>query len=888
MIGQTISHYKILEKLGEGGMGVVYKAQDTKLDRFVALKFLPPHVSKSEQEKSRFIQEAKSASALNHPNVCTIYGIDEFDGQQFIEMELIDGVTLRDKVATSYASAATALNIKQVVEYAVQIAEALQEAHSKGIIHRDVKAENIMVNSKNQIKVMDFGLAKLKGSLKLTRTSSTIGTLAYMSPEQIQGIEADTRSDIFSYGVVLFEMATGKMPFRGEHEAAIMYSIVNEEPEKAEKYRQEIPAELLHILKKALEKDPEDRYQSMAEIIVDLRRLKKESTRVVRTQEFQRPEQTKSDSGISVKQTAAFALFSKKYLTGIAVAAVFVVAFVLLKDSLSFGDDKKIIVVLPFENLGPNDKDYFVDGMTDEVTSKLSGLSGLSVIARSSAIQYKNTPKTFKQIGSELGVTYILQGTVRWESIDGVTRVRVNPTLIRVSDGTQQWSESIESVLSSAFKLQSDIAGRVASAMDVALATTEKKSLETSLTENSEAYDIYLQAIEYSSRSMSQQDNDIAIRLLEQATKIDPKFAAAYAKLAKVHASYYWFFYDRTESRIQKAKNAATKSIEIAPDLSESREAMGWYYYHTQLDYENALKEFALALKFSPSNVDVHYGIAAVKRRQGDMRGSVESFQRAIEGNPRATDIIRQMGESQTLLRDYENADKTLERSIAMTPDVVTIYWDRIRNELLWKGDVASAKRMFADAKLLGKNVDMKYLIEFIEFSLELYDRNFEAAQRVLEKMPAEEINNSQFNFATTTLLRAELENARGNSEEALKYYKKAITDLEQRLKSAPNDERLHSALGIAYAGAGRKEDAIRSGLKAVELLPLEKEAWRGSARQIELAQIYAMVGEQEKSLDLIEKLLAFPCEISKHTLRYDPVWIPLKNNKRFQQLVNG
>ncbi|MFA6439793.1 MAG: serine/threonine-protein kinase, partial [Bacteriovoracaceae bacterium] len=435
MIGKTISHYTILEKLGEGGMGVVYKAQDTKLDRFVALKFLPAHVAKSEQEKSRFFQEAKSASALNHPNVCTIYGIDEANDMQFIEMELVEGVTLRDKV-----DAASPLTIKQVVEYGIQISEALHEAHSKGIIHRDIKAENIMVNSKNQIKVMDFGLAKLKGSLKLTRTSSTIGTLAYMSPEQIQGIEADVRSDIFSYGVVLFEMTTGKMPFRGEHEAAVMYSIVNEEPELATKYRSDIPNELLHILKKSLEKDPEDRYQSMSEIIVDLRRLKKESTRVVRTKEFQTPDIPKKAQPGQPEQQMRL---SKRTLMFSAVGiAVLLVGFFFQNSirSLFAHDEKKVIVVLPFENLGPNDKDYFVDGMTDEVTSRLSGLSGLKVIARSSAVQYKKTAKTLKQIGDELGVNYILQGTVRWETVDGQTHVRVNPTLIKVEDETQAWS----------------------------------------------------------------------------------------------------------------------------------------------------------------------------------------------------------------------------------------------------------------------------------------------------------------------------------------------------------------------------------------------------------------------------------------------------------------
>src|ERR1041384_6666056 len=274
MIGTVISHYKILEKLGEGGMGVVYKAQDTTLDRLVGLKFLPEHLTAHDAEKSRFLQEERAASALNHPNVCTIYGLEEDEGRQYIAMEFVEGVTLRQLIPIE--------KLSDVVAYAFQIADALQEAHSKGIVHRDIKADNIMLNTKKQIKVMDFGLAKLKGSLKLTRTSSTVGTLAYMAPEQLQGEEVDGRSDIFSFGVVLFEMLTGKLPFRGDHEAAIMYSIVNEEPESAQRLRPDLPPEVLHILARALEKDPADRYQSAQDMLIDLRRVQKQSTRVSR------------------------------------------------------------------------------------------------------------------------------------------------------------------------------------------------------------------------------------------------------------------------------------------------------------------------------------------------------------------------------------------------------------------------------------------------------------------------------------------------------------------------------------------------------------------------------------------------------------------------------
>jgi serine/threonine protein kinase/Tol biopolymer transport system component len=324
MIGQVISHYKILEKLGEGGMGIVYKAQDTKLDRIVALKFLPHHLTANDAEKARFLQEAKAASSLNHPHVCTIYSLEEHEGQQYIEMEYVDGVTLRQKIPIG--------KLSDVIAYAIQIADALQEAHARGIVHRDIKADNIMVNAKNQIKVMDFGLAKLKGTLKLTRTSSTVGTLAYMAPEQIQGEEVDARSDIFSFGVVLFEMVTGKLPFRGEHEAAMMYSIVNEEAESVQKYKPDIAPEFIHILNRALEKDPADRYQTAQDMLIDLRRLQKQSTKVSRASMVGIPVQPVEHFSAPVtEQTAPTKQFSKTILLFVGIILLVGIAFTLYK-----------------------------------------------------------------------------------------------------------------------------------------------------------------------------------------------------------------------------------------------------------------------------------------------------------------------------------------------------------------------------------------------------------------------------------------------------------------------------------------------------------------------------------------------------------------------------
>jgi serine/threonine protein kinase/tetratricopeptide (TPR) repeat protein len=287
MIGQIISHYKILEKLGEGGMGIVYKAHDTKLDRTVALKFLPPHLTATDEDKQRFIREAKAAAALNHPNICTVYSVEEHDDQQFISMEYVDGVTLREKLEIGNRKSETRqpgtwnLEPGTAIDYALQIAEALEEAHSKGIIHRDIKPENIMVDLKNRIKVMDFGLAKLRGSMNLTKAGSTLGTVAYMSPEQIQGEDIDHRSDIFSFGVVLYEMLTGHTPFRGEHEAAMLYSIVNEEPQPVLSAVPDVSYQLVNLIERTLEKDPSDRYQSMEDLLSDLRRLKRKTSKKV-------------------------------------------------------------------------------------------------------------------------------------------------------------------------------------------------------------------------------------------------------------------------------------------------------------------------------------------------------------------------------------------------------------------------------------------------------------------------------------------------------------------------------------------------------------------------------------------------------------------------------
>jgi len=880
MIGQTVSHYKILEKLGEGGMGIVYKAHDTKLDRVVALKFLSHHVTAGQEEQARFLQEARAASALNHTNVCTVHDIKEDEDRHFIVMEYVDGVTLRRKFPVK--------KLDDAINYAIQIGDALHEAHNRGIVHRDVKADNIMVNSKNQIKVMDFGLAKLKGSLKLTRTSSTVGTLAYMAPEQIQGGEVDARSDIFSFGIVLFEMLTGKFPFRGEHDAAMMYSILNEQPESPRAYVPDIPESCERIIEKALEKNPEERYQTIADLVADLKRLKRDSSGTIRAQSGVIRTMGKSETVPAPSRHGVKKWWLVGTLFGIGAIAAAIIVVRPFDSSPSSG--RKTLAVIPFTNQSEPEREYFADGIAEEITTRLSSLSGIGVIARSSAWQYKGTKKSIKEIGEELAIDYVLMGTVRWSSgEDKMLQVRVRPELIDVRSGLQVWANTFDAPFNNAFAIQSDIAQQVAGALDLKLLSPEASALEHKLTSNADAYDYYLKGIEYDDRSSSRADREIAIEQFERAIALDASFAAAYARLARAHASMYWFFYDRTKERIEKSRIAAEKSLVLAPNLSVCHEAMAWYHYHTALDYNSAIKEFSVALELQPNNPDVSYGMAAVFRRQGNMSESVKYWRKSIAGNPRASEIARQLGETLTLDRKYEEADEQYQNAIRLTPDNATTYGQRGLNFLLWKGDLLSAAETVEKGLQYGRSESSEdRLLSYMEFGIALVHEDYEAAKRAVGRMGETFGLDNQFVYYPRSLLLAQVEAIRGSSTTARTFYQSSLVTLQERLKENPEDERALSAIGIAYAGLGRFEDAVRAGERGRDLLPVEKEAWRGSYRLIDLAQIYTMTGDYAKAMDLLERLLVLPSDLSGRWIRLDPKWKALRGSKRFQTIVES
>jgi serine/threonine-protein kinase len=580
MIGQTISHYKVLSKLGEGGMGVVYEAEDTKLGRTVAIKVLPPHLGGDDDARKRFVQEAKAASALDHVNICTIHEIDETeDGRIFMVMALYEGRTVKEHLAEG------PLDIARVIDIAIGVARGLERSHGRGIVHRDIKPGNIMVTSDGIVKIMDFGIAKLAGEVTITRTGSSVGTAPYMSPEQAGGGAVDHRTDIWSLGVLVYEMLTGRRPFTGEYDPAIIYAIIHEEPKPLAALRRDIPAELERVVMKAMVKPPAERYQNAG----DMR--------------------------------AALESCARSIAAGADIA------------SPTAGTEQRqlpSIAVLPFKDMSPQrDQKYFCEGIAEELLNALVQIEGLRVAARTSSDQFKDKRMDVRAIGRELGVQSVLEGSVRKAG----DRLRITAQLINVGDGYHLFSEKYDRTAEDIFAIQDEISLAIVDRLKVRLLSGDRSKLTKRHTENEEAYRLYLQGRYFWNRR-HEGGLQRGIEYFQKAIAIDPEYALPYSGMADCYFSLGFFDFLAPMVAFGKCKEAALKAVDLDRDLAEAHASLGNALFYFDWDWPAAEAEFRRAIGLNPNYAAVRYFYGMFLTAMGRFDDAIAEERRAMQLDP--------------------------------------------------------------------------------------------------------------------------------------------------------------------------------------------------------------------------------------------------------------
>jgi serine/threonine-protein kinase len=643
--------YQIIEELGRGGMGVVYKAQDTKLKRTVALKFLPPELTHISEVKERFMREAQAAAALDHPNICTVHEFDEAEEKTFISMAYIEGQSLKKKIESG------PIEFNEALRIATQVAEGLQEAHKKGVVHRDIKSANIMVTERDQAKIMDFGLARVAGGTLVTKEPTIMGTVAYMSPEQARGEAVDHRTDIWSLGVVLYEMISGQLPFQGDRETSVMYSIVHEAPKPLKALQSDIPEELEHVVGKALAKNLDDRYQNIVDLIDDLYSISKGFM----------PPKIKA----AIRRARLSKIKRAYFYSAIAVLFVLLVAAGFY---LFFARGKHIdsIAVLPFENMSKDpDIEYLSDGITETLINKLSQLPGLKkVIARGSVFRYKGKEIDPQAVGQELRVDTVLMSQMSQRGDE----LSISVELVKVQDNSHIWGKKFTQRLEDIFSIEEEIAKEITMALQMKLTGEEKEALVRRYTEDREAYNLYLKGRYYWNKR-TEEAFQKGLEYFQLAIEKDPTYALAYAGIADCYNLLQVYGYLSPKEALPKARAAAEKTLEIDSSLAEAHTSLAWVRWSYDLDSSAGEKEFKRALELNPSYATGHHWYSVYLTTMGRHAESLAEIKRAQEVDPLSLMINTDLGTILFYGRQYDLAIEQYHKTLDMDKDFVVCYW---------------------------------------------------------------------------------------------------------------------------------------------------------------------------------------------------------------------
>jgi TolB-like protein/tetratricopeptide (TPR) repeat protein/tRNA A-37 threonylcarbamoyl transferase component Bud32 len=861
--------YRLERELGRGGMATVYLAHDLKHDRQVALKVLHPELAAS-LGPERFQREVRTTARLQHPHILPVLDSGEAAGQLWYTMPYVEGESLRDRLRREGQ-----LPLDNALQITREVADTLEYAHGQGVVHRDIKPENILL-SRGHALVADFGIARalqLADGDQLTETGVAVGTPAYMSPEQADGASSvDGRSDLYSLGCVLYEMLTGEVPYTGRTPQAVIAKRVLEPLPHVRTLRQSVPEAVEQAINRALAVTPADRFATAAEFIQALTQSLP-SPKVQNTPTVPQPRTVAGRWGVR----RGLATLAVAVLLGIGV----LLAWLRARPEPGTAGPKRL-AVLPFENLGRPEDEYFTDGITDEVRGKLIALPGLEVIARTSSREYKQTIKSPQQIGRELGVDYLLTGTVRWEKdTSGSSRVRVSPELVQISTASTKWQAPFEASLTDVFRVQAHVAARVAEALGVTLGTSQRELLGERPTENLAAYDAFLKG-EAATKGMGSDLSATrrALEYYERAVALDSTFALAWAQLSQTH-SWIYRATPATAGAVA-ARVAAERAMTLAPTLPEAYRALAVYEAVVRHDLTRAQEYAIREWQLRPKDALLLTMVVTNYVYLGHAEEGLKRLQEAQLLDPRSVEPARSAATALLGLGRYTEAVRAVERALALAPTDLGLISAAMQARLA-EGDLVKARAVL---RAVPSEVDPTALVAHIANWGDYYWVLDDAQQRLLLRLSPAPFGDDR---AAWSFALAETHALRGDTALARAYADSARMVFASRLREVPQDDVTHSYLGLALAYMGRKAEAVREGERALALVPVSMgPILRGDA-QDHLAVIYVMVGQSEKALHLLESLIAnhYPY-LSPGWLKIDPNFAPLRGHPRFERLVNG